>query len=128
MVPLFEKSGSSSRFEARQSPARQRGHILPIGGEPIRQEWPRATETARRRLKKRFNYFGVSRIQMNRSGARRERGEALGRHSPLGVRHAPPARRKGSSIRFKALPSPARLKRDFTRFAVSKIEMKSLRA
>ncbi|WP_297626070.1 hypothetical protein [uncultured Rikenella sp.] len=35
------------QFEAartRQSPARVKGHILPIGGEPIRQEWPRATE------------------------------------------------------------------------------------
>ncbi len=52
----------------------------------------------------------------------------MGRHSPLGVRHAPPARRKGSSSWRKALPSPARVKRDFTRFAASKIEMKSQRA
>ncbi len=26
-------------------PLRLKGHILPIGGEPIRQELPRATET-----------------------------------------------------------------------------------
>ncbi|WP_297832336.1 hypothetical protein, partial [uncultured Rikenella sp.] len=40
-------SSEKEQFEAartRQSPARVKGHILPIGGEPIRQEWPRATE------------------------------------------------------------------------------------
>ncbi len=64
------------------------------------------------------------------------RGWAEATHSEC--REAPPARRKGSTLlsdsrapRLKEcakIPSPARLKRDFTRFAVSKIEMKSQRA
>ena len=55
------------------------------------------------RLKKRFNYFG-------------------------GEPNIDESRRRAKKEWCAKNPSPARLKRDFTRFAVSKIEMKSQRA